>query len=246
MRKDFINLTFDQLFKARLHLGHKHKYLNKNMIIFILGKRHNIDIINLEKIIYNLTLTFKAISIIVAQKGFFFIIGTNNNLPMKDILNKLLNKYNIIKKNNNFFLITGFSINKWVGGLFSNWRITFDFIEHMLKPTSKKDFRYAKYLERLQGINILNKKILPDLVIAFDDNLTAFHEINNLDIPLIGISDSNVDSSKFLYTILGNDDSLDSISFFCNFLEEAIKYGKLQEQEQFLQYFIYKLKANIK
>lgn len=244
MRKDFTILTFEQLFKARLHLGHHNKHLNKSMITFILGNRHNINILNLEKIIYNLTLIFNSISTIIAEKGFFFLIGTNKNLPMKTILTDFLEKYNISKKNN-FFLITGFSIYRWVGGIFSNWRITFDFIKHMLKPTSKKDFRYAQYLDRLQGIDILNRNFIPDIVISFDNNLTAFHEINNLDIPIIGISDSNVNHKQFLYTFVGNDDSIESINFFCMFLEEAIKNGKLQEQEQFLYYFINKLKKEI-
>ena len=44
-----INLTTNQLFKVRLHLGHKHQKLDLKMLSFIQGNRHNINIFNLEK-----------------------------------------------------------------------------------------------------------------------------------------------------------------------------------------------------
>ncbi len=51
---------------------------------------------------------------------------------------------------------------------------------------------------------------------------TALLEANKLNMPVIGIVDTNSDPDKIDYIIPGNDDSTDSINFFMNIIAEQI------------------------
>lgn len=242
---NIINLTTIQLFKARLHLGHKANKLNLKMLVFLLGTRHNINIFNLQQVLICLRIIFKAISEIVKQRGNFFLVGTNNNLPMIEIFYYFFSKYsksNLLEKN---FYITGFVGSKWVGGIFSNWQNTFQFIKYMKKSKKRKTNRYQEYLKHLQGFKNKQKPI-PDFVFFFNNDTIALNEIQNLNIPVLGITDSNTNPDPFLYNLPGNDDSLESIQFFCNFIEKAILDGKQKDQERFFLFCLKKLKKKLK
>lgn len=246
MFKNFFNFNIINLIKIRLHLGHKNIDLNSRITSYIYGTRHNINIFDLEKfwkpyryLYYNLVYVF-------FKRNSFFIIGTNKNLPMASILENLLNQYPFIN-NNNFFYVSGYVDRKWIGGLFSNWKIFKEFIKYLEKPFQKleKNFKFQRYFCFLNGLKFLEKNPIPDFVIFLDQNKDALKEIQDLQIPLIGLVDSNMDPDQFLYKILGNNDSVESIEFLFDFLKEAVKEGRLREQNYFYLYFLNKIKKEI-
>jgi small subunit ribosomal protein S2 len=79
-----------------------------------------------------------------------------------------------------------------------------------------------------------------------DSNKEALNELKKFQIPMIGLVDTNMDPNDFIFKFFGNNDSVESIDFFFSFLKEAIKEGRLKEQQLFYYMFIYKLKALIK
>lgn len=241
MQNNILNLTIEQLFKARLYLGQKHKLTNKNMIFYILGVRHNISILNLEKLLYNLRIVFSAIIEITAQRGIFFLIGGFNNILIENILNKFFDKYKLFKYN---FNINGLTTGQWVNGMFSNWQIIYNRIQ-VLKPLNFKNTLTNSSLINLKNIKFLDNKIIPDIVFMFNYNPDAVKEISNLNIPIIGVLGSDNDPNKLLYTLIGNSENLESIHFFCQLIEEGISLGQLEEQEKFLYYFMTKVKQTI-
>tara|TARA_Y100000816_G_C25827741_1_gene432947 strand:- start:295 stop:633 length:339 start_codon:yes stop_codon:yes gene_type:complete len=64
----------------------------------------------------------------------------------------------------------------------------------------------------------------PDLVFIIDTKLEhiAVSEANLLNIPIIGIVDSNCDPDKIDFPIPGNDDSRRSIDLYCSLIKETI------------------------
>ena len=77
-------------------------------------------------------------------------------------------------------------------------------------------------------------------------NEDALKEIQRLNIPIWGLVDSNMNPGWFLYQFFGNDYSLESLEFFCEFLKDAILEGRIKEQEIFFYYLLNKLKKKIK
>jgi small subunit ribosomal protein S2 len=90
--------------------------------------------------------------------------------------------------------------------------------KEILKLTNK----HAKLVRSLSGISEMQKA--PDLIFVIDTKLEhiAIAEAKNLNIPIIGIIDTNCDPDLIDYPIPGNDDSRKSINLYCRLVREAI------------------------
>ena len=94
--------------------------------------------------------------------------------------------------------------------------------EFTKKEILKISNQYEKLLRSLKGISEMKKS--PDLVFIIDTKLEhiAVSEANLLNIPIIGIVDTNADPDKINYPIPGNDDSRRSIDLYCSLIKETI------------------------
>jgi ribosomal protein S2 len=78
-----------------------------------------------------------------------------------------------------------------------------------------------------------------------DKDLDALHEIKNLKIPMIGLVDTNMNPEDYVYKFFSNNDSVETVEFLFEFLKEAVKDGRLKEQEQFFIYLLQHIKLKI-
>lgn len=244
MFKTYYNFNLITLIKIRLHLGHKNENLNFFLTSYIYGTRHNINVFDIDKLwkpykylFYNLTFAF-------SRRNSLFLIGINKNLPMPLILENLLLKYPFYDKSTKSFYISGYVDEKWCKGLFSNWKIFIEFIEYMNNPSLlfQKKYRFQKYFYYLKGVQNLFKMPIPDFFVFLDQDKDALFEIKKLQIPFIGLIDSDINPKDFLFKFYGNNDTVENIEFFLEFLKESILEGRLKEQQEFYYYFLFKLK----
>ena len=96
--------------------------------------------------------------------------------------------------------------------------------KEILKLTNKHD----KLVKSLSGISEMKKS--PDLLFVIDTKLEhiAVSEANHLNIPIIGIVDTNSDPDEISYPIPGNDDSRRSINLYCSLIKETINSAETQ------------------
>ena len=96
--------------------------------------------------------------------------------------------------------------------------------KEILKLTNKHD----KLVKSLSGISEMKKS--PDLLFIIDTKLEhiAVSEANHLNIPIIGIVDTNSDPDEISYPIPGNDDSRRSINLYCSLIKETINSAETQ------------------
>ena len=82
---------------------------------------------------------------------------------------------------------------------------------------------------------------LPDLCIFFNTlntvmtQHTAIRDSAKMNIPVIGIVDSNCNPDLITYVVPGNDDSPASIELYCKVFKEAILRGKQKRQQLMLE-----------
>jgi hypothetical protein len=57
--------------------------------------------------------------------------------------------------------------------------------------------------------------------------------------------DTDMDPSDFIYKFFGNNDAFENIEFFFEFIQEALKEGRLKEQQLFYLYYIYKINKKL-
>jgi small subunit ribosomal protein S2 len=86
---------------------------------------------------------------------------------------------------------------------------------------------------------------IPDFIIMLDKDIVALDEIKKLQIPLIGIVDSDMNPEDFVFKFMGNNDSIENLEFFFEFLKEAAKEGRIKEQQLFFFYLISNIKKKV-
>src|SRR3546814_18946325 len=81
-------------------------------------------------------------------------------------------------------------------------------------------------LERALG-GIKEMGGLPDVLFVIDTNKEniAVDEARNLNIPVIGVLDSNSDPDGVTYPVPGNDDALRAIALYCDLVAAAVTEG---------------------
>ena len=220
-------IKIEDLLESGVHFGHNVRRWNPKMEEYIYGVRNNIHIFDLRITVECLNIALVKIHEIVSKSGKVLFVGTKKqcNETVKDLANL----------NNNFF------VNKrWLGGTLTNWNTISNSInrlneiesfindENSSKNLSKKELldisREKQKLDlNIGGIRNLNGK--PDLLIIFDvlKDRIAVKEAKKLNIPVVGIVDSNADPDLIDYVIPGNDDALRSISLYKKYFQKTIE-----------------------
>tara|TARA_B100000886_G_scaffold171079_1_gene117123 strand:+ start:329 stop:1063 length:735 start_codon:yes stop_codon:yes gene_type:complete len=220
-------IKLDELLESGVHFGHNVRRWNPKMEQYIYGVRNNIHIFDLRITVELINVALTKIHDIISKSGKILFVGTKKQCgeTVKELAGL----------NNNFY------VNKrWLGGTLTNWNTIsnsikrLDEIESFLNDDSisnnlsKKELldisREKQKLElNIGGIRKLNGK--PDLLVIFDvlKDRIAVLEAKKLNIPVVGIVDSNADPELIDYVIPGNDDALRSINLYKRYFVETIE-----------------------
>ena len=229
-------VKLEDLLESGVHFGHNVRRWNPKMKEYIYGVRNNIHIFDLRLTVDLLNNALVKIHETVSKSGKILFVGTKKQC--EDTVKELANI------NNNFY------VNKrWLGGTLTNWKTISNSIkrleeiesflndENLSKSLSKKELldisRERDKLElNMGGIRKLSGK--PDLLVIFDvlKDKIAVLEAKKLNIPVVGIVDSNADPDLVDYIIPGNDDALRSINLYKNLFIETIKDAANYEEEK--------------
>ena len=219
-------VKIEELLEAGVHFGHNVKRWNPKMDSYIFGIRNKIHIFDLRITLEAINSAIVKIHEIVSKSGKILFVGTKKQCA--DSVKELA------EISNNFY------VNKrWLGGTLTNWktisnsinRLT-DLEENLNDSSYTNSISKKELLERsrekdklqlnLGGIKELNGK--PDLMIIFDvikDKLAVL-EAKKLNIPIIGVVDTNADPELIDYVIPGNDDAIRSINLYKKYFLETI------------------------
>ena len=220
-------VKIEDLLESGVHFGHNVRRWNPKMKEYIYGVRNNIHIFDLRLTVELLNTALTKIHETVSKSGKVLFVGTKKQCA--EIVKELA------MINNNFY------VNKrWLGGTLTNWSTISNSIkrleevefflsdEKLSKNLSKKELldisREKQKLDiNIGGIRKLNGK--PDLLVILDvvKDRIAVLEANKLNIPVVGIVDSNADPDLIDYIIPGNDDALRSINLYKKYFLKTIE-----------------------
>ena len=229
-------VKIEDLLESGVHFGHNVRRWNPKMKEYIYGVRNNIHIFDLRLTVDLMNSALTKIHETVSKSGKILFVGTKKQCG--DTVKE------IATVNDNFY------VNKrWLGGTLTNWNTIsnsikrFEEIDSFInddissKNISKKELlditREKQKLElNIGGIRNLNGK--PDLLVIFDvlKDRIAVLEANKLNIPVVGIVDSNADPDMIDYIIPGNDDALRSINLYKNYFIETIKDASQYDEKK--------------
>lgn len=217
------------LLETGVHFGHRTTKWNPKMDEFIFTARNGIHIIDLQQTLRNLNVYHDMVRDLVSNGGTILFVGTKRQA--QEAIQAAAEKCRMPYVN-----------QRWLGGTLTNWRTIRSRIETLKKLekqresgkfariTKKEALMNERKIEKLQlrlgGIR--DMRTLPDLIIVVDTEResTAVKEANTLNIPVLGIVDTNGDPDVIDYIIPANDDAMRSIRLLVNAFADAVIEGR--------------------
>jgi len=196
---------------------------------YIFGERNGVYIIDLQKTMEGLATACDFLSATAAKGGYILFVGTKKQAQQ-------------IVKDEALRCGVFYVTERWLGGTITNFQTIrksvrrLEEIERMkqdgtFEALKKKEVSHltkemTKLLKNLGGIRAMER--LPDAIYVIDSNVedTAVREGARLNIPMVGLLDTNCNPDKISYVVPGNDDAIRSIKLITYHLVEAILEGK--------------------
>jgi small subunit ribosomal protein S2 len=230
-----IEVPMKRLLETGVHFGHQPRRWNPKMEDYIFTTRKGVHIIDLQQTIEGMKQITEMVTQRVADGENVLFVGTKRQCH--DSLEEHARRCNMPYVN-----------NRWLGGTLTNFKTIRKSVdklkelermeeEDILDRLSNKEAR-AKERERnrlernLEGIRDMES--LPDMIYVTDilkDDI-AVTEAQKLDIPVIGILDTNCDPDDVDYGIPGNDDAIRALGLYSKTIADAVVEGKEIREER--------------
>ena len=226
-------ISMKDLLEAGVHFGHQTRRWNPKMAPYIFTERNGIYIIDLAQTVVLVDNAYNAVKEAVEGGGHVLFVGTKKQ-AQEAIKQEAL-------RSDMYFVN-----QRWLGGMLTNFktikkRINLLFeLEKMeengtFEVLPKKEVIRLKLkkerLERFLG-GIKNMPGLPSIVFVVDPKKekNAIAEAKLLNIPVIGIVDTNCDPDDIDYVIPGNDDAIRAVKLITSRMADAVAEGRQGEE----------------
>jgi len=224
-----------QLLEAGVHFGHQKKRWNPKMKKFIFGDRSGIYIIDLEKTEECVNAARDFLLDITSKGEVVLFVGTKKQA--QEVVQQEAIRCGM-------YYVT----ERWPGGLLTNYATIKKSInrlkdiekmredgtfEHLTKKEiARLEKELAKLNKNFSGIVKMERMPKAMFVVDTKKEETAVLEANRLNIPVIGLIDTNSDPDLISFPIPGNDDATKSIRTVVTIMADAVIEGR----KRFLSY----------
>src|SRR5579871_1543053 len=230
-----MSVTMRQMLEAGVHFGHQTRFWNPKMAPYIFGHRNKIHIINLEETMVRYLEAMKFVRRVAANKGTVLFVGTKRQA--REIIKEEAERAG-----------APYVDHRWLGGMLTNFKTVRQSIKRLkemqtlseeggLEKMPKKEAlafqrELNKLVRSLGGIKDLDQR--PDALFVIDVGYQkgAIQEAAKLNIPVIGVVDTNHSPDGIAYVIPGNDDSSRAIRLYAHGVADAILEGRNQSLQE--------------
>ncbi len=230
-----VDVDIKKLLEAGAHFGHKTSRWHPKMAEYIHSKRNGSHIIDLTKTVDGLETALDFVAQTTGAGKQVLLVGTKRQA--QDIVKKLADETN-----------QPFVVNRWLGGMLTNWPTISGRIKH-LKDLEEKmangelankynKLEVQRFQEEITEMNelyggIKNMPAKPGAVFIVDINhdVNAVREARKLGVPIIALVDTNSDPTLVNFPIPCNDDAIKAIQLVIDYLKQAIEAGKAKHEK---------------
>ena len=225
-------VAMKQLLEAGVHSGHQTKGWDPKMAEYIYQARNGIHIIDLQKTSKKIDEAYKFMKDIAEEGKTILFVGTKKQAQecVKDAAIK-----------SNMFYVD----QRWLGGMLTNFKTIKTRIARLNKLEEmendgtfevlpKKEVAALKNekekLEKNLG-GIRDMKEMPGAMFVVDpkNERIAVLEAKKLNIPIVGLVDTNCNPEDVDYPIPGNDDAIRAVKLITDVMANAIIEGRQGE-----------------
>ncbi|AVP36912.1 30S ribosomal protein S2 [Staphylococcus felis] len=222
-------ISMKQLLEAGVHFGHQTRRWNPKMKKYIFTERNGIYIIDLQKTVKKVEEAYNFIKQVSEEGGKVLFVGTKKQAQ---------ESVKAEAERAGHFYVN----QRWLGGILTNYKTiskrikriseiekmeedgTFDVLPKKEVVELKKE--YDRLIKFLGGIREM--KTMPDALFVVDPRKerNAIAEAHKLNIPIVGIVDTNCDPDEIDYVIPANDDAIRAVKLLTGKMADAILEGQ--------------------
>jgi small subunit ribosomal protein S2 len=227
--------THKDLLDAGVHFGHQLRRWNPKSKPYVYDNRNGISIIDLEKTHALLQKACDFVEDTVASGKQIWFVGTKKQA--QEIVREAATNCQM-----------PFCVNRWMGGGLTNFStiktslakyrkfLKMDQEGELAKLPGKEEAAIRRQMSRMNRNfeGILNIEELPAALFVIDvkNEEIAVAEANRLNIPVLGLVDTNSDPTNISHPIPGNDDAVKSIRIIVEEIMEAVSEGVLKRAQK--------------
>ncbi|HSX19435.1 MAG TPA: 30S ribosomal protein S2 [Candidatus Saccharimonadales bacterium] len=221
--------SMQDLLEAGVHFGHQVRRWNPKMRQYIFGEREGVHVIDLEQTFNKLQEAVDFVTKVGESGGVIIFLASKKQA--KSIIVEEAQRSG-----------AKYVVERWIGGLLTNWDLTSKNIKKLADLKSKKEAgefkertkkenllidRDIAKLERLYG-GVWDLVKLPEALFVVDvrKEENACREAKKKGIPVVAICDTNANLDLVDYAIPGNDDALKAIKIITAAIADAYMEGK--------------------
>ncbi|WP_033542065.1 MULTISPECIES: 30S ribosomal protein S2 [Planococcus] len=228
-------ISMKQLLEAGVHFGHQTRRWNPKMKKYIFVERNGIYIIDLQKTVRKLEEAYSFMKQVGEEGGKVLFVGTKKQA--QDAIKEEA------ERSGNYYIN-----QRWLGGTLTNFgtiqkrvnrmkqieRMAEDGTFEVLpkKEVVQLNKEHDRLVKFLGGIRDMNG--LPDVMFVVDPRKEriAVAEAMKLNIPIVGIVDTNCDPDEIDYVIPANDDAIRAVKLLTGKMADALLESKPEEEEE--------------
>jgi len=228
-------ISMKQLLEAGVHFGHQTRRWNPKMKKYIFTERNGIYIIDLQKTVKKVDEAYNYVKEIAANGGTILFVGTKKQA--QDSVRDEAIRSGMYYVN-----------QRWLGGTLTNFQTIRKRINRLKSIEKMEEDGTFEVLPKKEVVNLLKEKDrlvkflggikemtkLPDALFVIDPRKEriAIAEAHKLNIPIIGIVDTNCDPDEIDYVIPANDDAIRAVKLLTSKMADAILEVKQGEETE--------------
>lgn len=227
-----------QLLEAGVHFGHQTRRWNPKMKKYIFTERNGIYIIDLQKTVKKVDEAYKYVKEIASNGGTVLFVGTKKQ-AQDSVRDEAIRS--------GMFYVN----QRWLGGTLTNFQTIRKRINRLKDIERMEEDGTFEVLPKKEVVGLLKEKDrlvkflggikemkrIPDAIFVVDPRKEriAIAEAHKLNIPIIGIVDTNCDPDEIDYVIPANDDAIRAVKLLTSKMADAILEVKQEEEVEEVQ-----------
>ena len=228
-------ISMKQLLEAGVHFGHQTRRWNPKMKKYIFTERNGIYIIDLQKTVKKVNIAYNYVRDVAAEGGTVLFVGTKKQ-AQESVKDEAIRA--------GMFYVN----QRWLGGTLTNFQTIRKRISRLKEIERMEEDGTFELLPKKEVVNLLKEKDrlvkflggikemnkLPDAIFVIDPRKEriAIAEARKLNIPIVGIVDTNCDPDEIDYVIPANDDAIRAVRLLTSKMADAILEGKQGEETE--------------
>lgn len=224
-----------QLLEAGVHFGHQTRRWNPKMKKYIFTERNGIYIIDLQKTVKKVDEAYNYVKEVAEDGGNVLFVGTKKQA--QDTVRDEANRCGMYYIN-----------QRWLGGTLTNFQTIRKRINRMKDIERMEEDGTFEVLPKKEVVDMLKEKdrlfkflggiknmnSIPDVMFVVDPRKEriAIAEAHKLNIPVVGIVDTNCDPDEIDYVIPANDDAIRAVKLLTAKMADAVLEAKQGEETE--------------